>query len=128
MYFLSRSTDELDYSSFEEEISRRAKNGDTKSYLYIVPTGAAARELINWVTEESSPRTISLPNILSLDDFIIRLARFARPDIRLLSSAESEVFIELAIKDLLRNNALQYFEGDSDPGPKLPISRGTFEK
>src|SRR5437870_2769297 len=101
MYFLSRSTNELHFSSFEEEISRRAKNGDTKSYLYIVPTGAAARELINWVTEESSPHTISLPNILSLDDFITRLARFAHPAVRLLSPPESAVFIELSIKDLL---------------------------
>jgi ATP-dependent helicase/nuclease subunit B len=128
MYFLSGNIDALTYSSFEEEISRRAKNGDTKSYLYIVPTGAQARELINWVTELSSPNAISLPYILSLDDFISRLCRFAKPEVRLISDAESAVFIELALKDLLRKNALQYFEGSSEPGPKLPIHRGTFER
>src|SRR5258706_13509271 len=100
MYFLSRSTDDLGFSSFEEEISRRAKNGDTKSYLYIVPTGAVARELINWVTNECSPLAIALPHILSLDDFISRMARFIRPDIHLLSPQESAVFIELALKEL----------------------------
>jgi len=128
MYFLSRSTDELGFSSFEEEISRRAKNGDTKSYLYIVPTGAAARELINWVTEECTPQAIALPYILSLDDFISRIARFIRPDIHLLSPAESAVFIELALKELLRDNALNYFERSADVTPKLPIQRGTFER
>ncbi len=128
MYFLSRNTDELGFSSFEEEISRRAKNGDTKSYLYIVPTGAAARELINWVTELCEGRAIKVPNIISLDDLIARLAKNIKPDVRVLSDPESAVFIELALKDLLRQNKLQYFEGESDAGPKLPIRRGTFER
>jgi len=128
MYFLSRHNNGFDFSSFDEEISRRAKNGDTKSYLYIVPTEAAARELINWVTELCSPRAITLPNILSLDNFIGRLARNIKPDIRVLSDPETAVFIELALKDLLRQNALHYFEGDSEPAPKLPIHRGTFER
>lgn len=128
MYFLSRDKNELNFSSFEEEISRRAKNGDTKSYLYIVPTGAQARELINWVTELCSPRAITLPNILSLDDLISRLARYISPDVRVLSDAESAVFVELALKDLLKQNALHYFEGNSNSGAKLPIPRGTFER
>ncbi len=128
MYFLARDNNVSGFSSFEEEISRRAKNGDTKSYLYIVPTGAAARELLNWITELCSPRAITLPNIISLDDFVARLAHIIKPSIRVLSDAESAVFVELALKDLLRQNALHYFEGDSDPGPKLPIHRGTFER
>ena len=70
MYFLSRDRKDIGYSSFEEEISRRAAIGDTQSYLYIVPTGAQARELINWVTELCSPRAITLPNILSLDEIV----------------------------------------------------------
>jgi ATP-dependent helicase/nuclease subunit B len=128
MYFLSRDTADLEYSSFEEEISRRAKKGDTKSYLYIVPTGAHARELINWVTELSSPNAIALPNILSLSEFISRIARYVRPDVSLLSDPESAVFIELALKDLLKSNALEYFEGSTKPSSKLPIHRGTFEQ
>lgn len=128
MYFLSRNKDEIEFSSFEEEISRRAKNGDTKSYLYIVPTGAQARELINWVTELSSPRAITLPSIISLDDLISRFARYIRPDVRILSDAETAVFVELALKDLLKQNALRYFEGSSNTGAKLPIPRGTFER
>jgi ATP-dependent helicase/nuclease subunit B len=128
MYFLARNIDDLGFSSFEEEIARRAEAGDTKSYLYIVPTGAQARELINWVTELSSPNPITLPNILSLEELITRLTRFARPDIRHLSPAESAVFIELALKELLQSNSLEYFEGDHKPSPKLPILRGTFER
>ncbi len=128
MYFLTRSKEALGFSSFEEEISRRAKNGDTKSYLYIVPTGAVARELTNWVTELCEGQAITLPHILSLDDFIRRLSRFIKPDVRVLSDAETAVFIELSLKDLLRQNALHYFEGDSMSEAKLPIHRGTFER
>ena len=127
MSVLSRDKSELNFSSFEEEISRRAKNGDTKSYLYVVPTGAQARELINWVTELCSPRAITLPNILSLDDLISRLARYISPDVRVLSDAESAVFVELALKHLLKQNALHYFEGNSNSVAKLHILRGTFE-
>ena len=128
MYFLSRSKDELGFSSFEEDISRRARNRDTTSYLYIVPTGVIARELINRVTELCEGQAITLPHILSLDDFISRLSRFIKPNVHVLSDAETAVFIELALKDLLRENALHYFEGASEPGPKLPIHRGTFER
>ncbi len=128
MYFLTRNKGVLGFSSFEEEISRRAKSGDTKSYLYIVPTGAIARELTNWVTTLCEGQAITLPHILSLDDFIRRLSLFIKPDIRVLSDAETAVFIELALKDLLRQNALHYFEGDSKPEAKLPIYRGTFER
>src|SRR5439155_441805 len=102
------------------------QEGDTSSYLYIVPTGALARELINRVTEESSPRAIMLPNILSLDELVGRLARSVKPGIRVLSDAESAVFIELAIKELLRRGSLEYFEGESSY--KLPLPRGTFEQ
>lgn len=128
MYFLSREATEPGFSLFEEEISRRAKKGDTKSYLYIVPTGAVARELINRVTELSAGQAITLPHIISLDDFISRLSRFLKPHVRVLSDAETAVFIELALKDLLRQNALHYFEGNPNSGAKLPIHRGTFER
>src|SRR5439155_12543387 len=64
----------------------------------------------------------------ALEDFISRIARFIRPDIHLLAPQESAVFIELALKDLLRQNALNYFEGSADNSPKLPIHRGTFER
>ena len=80
MYFLSRDKSELNFSSFEEEISRRAKNGDTKSYLYVVPTGAQERELHNGVTELCSRRARTLPNVLSREELIRRLAQEIRPD------------------------------------------------
>ncbi|MEP7235391.1 MAG: hypothetical protein ABI778_08860, partial [Ignavibacteriota bacterium] len=128
MYFLSRSDQQQEISSFKEEILRRAAVGDTTSYLYIVPTSAAARKLIDAITIASAGRAIELPAIVSLDEFIGRLARAIRPSTRVLSPAESAVFIELALKDLLRQNALHYFEGDPNPGPKLPIQRGTFQR
>ncbi|MEI8133865.1 MAG: PD-(D/E)XK nuclease family protein [bacterium] len=127
MYFLSRTIDELGFSSFKKEIERRARAGQTESFLYIVPTGAQARELINWVTECASPRAIRIPHILSLDDFIQRLAVLAKPHLQWLTDAESAVFVELALKDLLRSNSLDYFESDGASSSRLPIPRGTFE-
>jgi len=87
------------------------------------------RELI----KAAEGRAIAKPNVLTLADFAGELCKVAFPKLRLLSDAESAVLIEQAIRTLIEQNKLHYFERggeeESSRGESyfFPIPRGTFE-
>ncbi len=130
MHFLTRQKDILttDFSSIEEEIERRVRLGDAESFMYIVPTGAWARELITRIVEFAAPKAIRVPHVLSLQEFISRIHGSVRPYKRIISDSESSVLIELAMSELFTENKLTYYEEREGRGRSLPIPKGTFEK
>lgn len=127
MYFATTRSLEIP-DSFEAEIARRISRGDSQSFIYIVPTGAQARDLINRLTAIESGRAILLPRILSLSELISKLRSTAKPQLQLLSDAQSVALIELSIRELFENASFRYFEPRTLGVGSLPLFRGTFDE
>ncbi len=115
------------FDSFEREIARRVIAGDTRSVLYIVPTGAEARDLINRTTSISNTAAVSVPHILSLNELISAFRSVISPELELLSASQSAALIELALRKLFTHNKLEYFEQHGS-GASLPVFQGTFDE
>lgn len=114
--------------SFEAEVTARVLAGDRRNFLYIVPTAAEARDLINRITALCRDRALMLPHILSLGEFITALRTVVRPQLQLISAGQSAALIELSIRELFARGALHYFEERSSAGPGLPLFQGTFDE
>ncbi|HEY6170747.1 MAG TPA: hypothetical protein VIX80_00680, partial [Candidatus Kapabacteria bacterium] len=126
MDFLTNAKQPLTFTSFREEIARRVSAGDTSSFIYILPTGAWARQEISRVVEIASPRTVAVPHIYSMQEFVGKLHAKLQPFKRVVSTGESAVLIELAIRKLFKDGALRYYQ--EREGTALPLAQGTFEE
>lgn len=101
---------------------------EAQSFIYILPTGAWAREEINCAIRAAAPKAAQLPNIFSMQEFIGKLHARLRPYRRLINDSEVSVLIELSIRELFAEGALRYYEERSAKGRTLPLPRGTFEE
>ncbi len=126
MDFLTNAKPSLAFPSFREEIARRVSGGDTSSFIYILPTGAWARQEISRVVEIASPRTVAVPHIYSMQEFVGKLHAKLQPFKRVISSGESAVLVELAIRELFKEGTLRYYQ--EREGRALPLPQGTFEE
>lgn len=126
MEFLTNTDITSRFSSFGEEIARRVSEGDTTSFIYILPTGAWARQEIMRVVEIASPRTVILPHIYSMQEFIGKLHSALAPYKRVISSGESAVLVEIAIRELFKEGTLRYYQ--EREGRALPLPQATFEE
>ena len=126
MDFLTNAKPPLAFPSFRDEIARRVSGGDISSFIYILPTGAWARQEISRVVEIASPRTVAVPHIYSMQEFVGKLHAKLQPFKRVISSGESAVLIELAIRELFKEGSLRYYQ--EREGSALPLPQGTFEE
>jgi ATP-dependent helicase/nuclease subunit B len=126
MDFLSSIKKPPIFASLGEEIARRVASGDSSSFLYILPTGAWARQEITRVVEIAAPRTVAVPHLYSMQEFIGKLHAKLQPFKRVITSAESAVLTELAIRDLFKAGTLRYYQERT--GRAFPLPQGTFEE
>jgi ATP-dependent helicase/nuclease subunit B len=126
MDFLTSARPPLAFPSFREEIARRVSAGDTSSFIYILPTGAWARQEISRVVEIASPRAIAVPHIYSMQEFVGKLHAKLQPFKRVVSTGESAILVELAIRELFKDDTLRYYQ--EREGRALPLPQGTFEE
>ena len=133
MPFLSTSPARATFTTLADEAKRRVQAGEGHTFLYIVPNRIATRRMERELVEAAVGRAISKPHVHTLADFASELCRVAFPTYRLLSDAEGGVLVEQAIRSLISENKLNYFERatDEDSGDaesaSFPIPRGTFE-
>ncbi len=127
MYSVCNHKDTSVFDSFEREITRRVMAGDTRSVLYVVPTGAEARDLLNRITSVSNTSAVSVPHILSLNELISAFRSAISPELELLSASQSAALIELALRKLFIQHKLEYFEQHGS-GASLPVFQGTFDE
>jgi ATP-dependent helicase/DNAse subunit B len=131
LIYLSKTPSRLSYSRFENEAVRLLKTGELGEYLWIVPTAAKAKELEQRLVRMQQGKAVSDLPIMTLASFASRLLSCASPQLRVINDAESGVFLEQALRDLLNTNALKYFEPRKLDGlslvHSLPLPQGTFE-
>jgi ATP-dependent helicase/nuclease subunit B len=100
-------------------------------HLWIVPTAAKAKELEQRLVRMQQGRAVGDLPIMTLSAFASKLLACASPQLRVINDAESGVFLEQAIRDLLKQDALKYFEPRKLEGlslvHSLPLPQGTFE-
>ncbi len=133
MPFLSTSPARTTFSTLADEAKRRVQTGESHTFLYLVPNRIAQRRMERELVEAAKGRTIAEPHILTLADFAGVLCEEGFPKLKLLSDAETGVLVEQAIRSLISEHRLSYFEratdeesGVSDTA-SFPIPRGTFE-
>ncbi len=128
MFLATNIQEQAPRRAFALEVSDRVAGGTIASLLYIVPTGAEARDLINRVTTLVAGKATIVPNILSLSEFITRLCEQLRPDLELISESQSNAILELVIRELFEKGRLSYFEARGNSAASLPLFAGTFDE
>jgi ATP-dependent helicase/nuclease subunit B len=110
---------------------RLLETGRLGEYLWIVPTAAKAKELEQRLVRMQQGKAVSDLPIMTLASFASRLLSCASPQLRVINDAESGVFLEQALRELLNTGALKYFEPRKLEGlslvHSLPLPQGTFE-
>ncbi|HET6511961.1 MAG TPA: 3'-5' exonuclease, partial [Candidatus Kapabacteria bacterium] len=100
-------------------------------HILIVPTAAKAKELEQRLVRMQKGKAVSKLPIMTLAGFAARLLACAKPQLRVINDAESGVFLEQAIRELLAKDALRYFEARKLDAVSLvhalPLPQGTFE-
>lgn len=131
MIYLAKNPRTLSYSRFEHEAERLLAAGELSSYVWIVPTAAKAKELEQCLVRLQKGRAVSDLPIYTLSGLASSLLSHAKPSLRVITDAESGVFLEQAIRDLIQKSELQYFEPRDATGlslvHSLPLPQGTFE-
>lgn len=127
MIYRKADSTNLDTGGILEVIEQRIASGDRDSFLLLVPTRARVKDIEQKLLNASPNGALVTPPIYTLADLAFGLLRRVRPDIRLITDAESSVFLELAIQALHKQNALKYFEHHPGNPRALPLPRGTFE-
>ncbi len=121
--------------ALEAEARRRVAAGDSETWAFIVPNRIAQRRMEREFIQAARGRAISQLHILTLADLAGTLAAVAFPDLKLIGDSESAVLIELAIRELIGQHQLDFFErvgggsivDDAAAHHAFPVPRGTFE-
>ncbi len=131
MIYLSKAPSKLSYSLFESEAVRLLQAGELGEYLWIVPTAAKAKELEQRLVRLQQGKAVGDLPIMTLSSFASKLLSCVSPQLRVINDAESGVFLEQALRELLAKDALKYFEARKLDGQSLvhalPLPQGTFE-
>lgn len=101
--------------------------------ILLVPTSSWARKVEREVVAALQPKAVGRLHVYTFSEFASTLLQHSHPKVKLISDAESGVFLEQVIWDLHDEARLHYFERpaaavmEEKRGKYLPVTRGTFE-
>jgi len=131
MHFANSSLPEA-FTTCEDFLCSAIACGQGNEVILIVPTRAWVKKIERELVEKLKPRAIGNLQVFTLSDFAASLVSRLYPNQKVISDAESAVFLEQAIWDLQDDSLLSYFErphnySEERERRKLPVTRGTFE-
>lgn len=130
MIYLSRNLDAVPATGVEAEVHRLLAAGELSQVLWVVPSAARATFLERKLVRASAGKAVTNPPISTISSLTSALLSTAEPALRVITDAESGVFIEQSIRELFAEGDLKYFEERAFEGSiahAFPLPQGTFE-
>lgn len=129
MLVITREASSISERPLLDEVLARVERDGAESILWLVPTEARARAIEATLVRATEGQALSQSPVQTVNRFAGTLLSVTNSKVRVLTDAESGVFLEQAIHELLAEGALTYFEAKRTTSStrSFPLPQGTFE-